>query len=161
MKNLVRRHAGIIHERDVDMADTAVSGRGEAAEKRLIRQKTWKSTAQRDSLTALLADLNDLFRLLKVPIQEVKMHRMYSNEDITVFWNSEKCRHAGKCVTGNPEVFVFGRRPWIDLSRGQSAQVWQTVSKCPTGALTLVYNHGVTVRLMRMPSGARLLTARK
>ena len=74
------------------------------------------------------------------------MHRIYANEEITVFWNSDKCQHARKCVTGSPNVFDFGRRPWIDLNRGQTAGIWQTVSSCPSGALQIAYNHGIDVR---------------
>lgn len=28
------------------------------------------------------------------------MHRLYANDDISVFWDSDKCFHAKKCVTG-------------------------------------------------------------
>ena len=74
------------------------------------------------------------------------MRRMYESDEITVFWNSDKCQHARMCVTGNPRVFEFGRRPWIDLNKGQTPGIWQTVEKCPSGALTITYNHGITVR---------------
>ncbi|MCR5358217.1 MAG: GNAT family N-acetyltransferase [Lachnospiraceae bacterium] len=74
------------------------------------------------------------------------MHRSYENKDITVFWDSDKCFHAKKCVTGCPEVFDFQRRPWIDLGRGSSADIWQTVSKCPSGALSITYNHDAEIR---------------
>ncbi len=73
------------------------------------------------------------------------MHRSYETEEITVFWNSERCRHAKECVSGSPEVFEFGRRPWIDLSHGESAKIWQTISRCPSGALGITYNHEVKV----------------
>lgn len=73
------------------------------------------------------------------------MHRTYENREITVFWDSDKCFHAKKCVTGCPEVFEFARRPWIDLSRGSNPEIWQTVEKCPSGALTVAYNHGVEI----------------
>ena len=63
------------------------------------------------------------------------MHRLYENEDITVFWNSDKCRHAKRCVTGCPGVFNIQRKPWIDLSGAENAAIWQTIQKCPTGAL--------------------------
>jgi len=29
------------------------------------------------------------------------MHRLYEQGDIVVFWNSEKCRHAKRCVNGS------------------------------------------------------------
>ncbi|MCR5118734.1 MAG: GNAT family N-acetyltransferase [Lachnospiraceae bacterium] len=75
------------------------------------------------------------------------MHRLYETEEITVFWDSDRCRHAKMCVTGCPEVFEFGRRPWIDLSRGEASKIWQAISRCPSGALSITYNHDVRVEL--------------
>ena len=73
------------------------------------------------------------------------MHRLYENEDITVFWDSDKCFHAKRCVTGCPGVFDFERRPWIDLSLGSNPDIWQTIETCPSGALTVTANHDVSV----------------
>lgn len=73
------------------------------------------------------------------------MHRLYENEDITVFWNSDKCRHAKRCVTGCPGVFDIQRKPWIDLSGAENAAIWQTIQKCPTGALKVTFNHGIEI----------------
>ena len=74
------------------------------------------------------------------------MHRLYSNNDISVFWNSDKCFHAKKCVTGCPEAFDITRKPWINIDNAPVAKVWQAVSNCPSGALTVTYNHDVEVR---------------
>ena len=73
------------------------------------------------------------------------MHRLYENEDISVFWDSEKCRHAKKCVTGCPEAFDITRRPWININDAPTDKVWQAVSKCPSGALSCVYNHFIRI----------------
>ncbi len=73
------------------------------------------------------------------------MHRLYENDDIVVFWNSEKCFHSKKCVTGSPETFNFTRRPWIDLSRAENAEIWRTIETCPSGALRVQYRHGIDV----------------
>ena len=43
------------------------------------------------------------------------MHRVYENDDIVVFWDSEKCRHARKCVEGSPVTFNILNKPWINL----------------------------------------------
>ena len=75
------------------------------------------------------------------------MHRLYEYGDIAVFWDSEKCRHRKMCVTGSPRTFEFGRRPWIDLTKAPTAEIWETISKCPTGALSCVYTHNVTTEL--------------
>ena len=73
------------------------------------------------------------------------MHRLYANKDISVFWNSDKCFHAKKCVTGCPEAFDITRKPWINIDDAPTAKVWQAVSNCPSGALTVTYNHDVDV----------------
>ncbi|MBR1651467.1 MAG: GNAT family N-acetyltransferase [Lachnospiraceae bacterium] len=73
------------------------------------------------------------------------MHRMYENEDLVVFWNSEKCYHAKQCVTGSPKTFDIQRKPWIDMSLAPNPEIWQTVEKCPSGALKCVYKHGIEV----------------
>ncbi len=73
------------------------------------------------------------------------MHRFYENSDLAVFWDSSKCFHSRKCVTGSPLTFDFSRRPWIDLSRADNSEIWQTVKTCPSGALSVQYRHGIDV----------------
>ena len=73
------------------------------------------------------------------------MHRLYENEDITVFWDSDRCRHAKRCVTGCPEVFNINKKPWINIDNAATAKIWQTIETCPTGALSCVYSHGINI----------------
>ena len=73
------------------------------------------------------------------------MHRIYENNDIVVFWNSDKCFHSKKCITGSPETFDINRKPWIDLARADNAEIWQTIEKCPSGALQVLFRHGIDV----------------
>lgn len=73
------------------------------------------------------------------------MHRLYENDDITVFWDSDRCRHAKVCVHQSPTVFNKDKRPWIDIAGAPTAEIWKTVSQCPSGALTCTYNHDVKV----------------
>ena len=73
------------------------------------------------------------------------MHRLYENDDIAVFWDSDKCFHAKKCVTGCPEAFDITKKPWINIDNAPTAKVWKAVSNCPSGALTITYNHDVKV----------------
>lgn len=75
------------------------------------------------------------------------MHRMYENEDIVVFWDSEKCFHAMQCVHGSPSTFKPGSKPWINLNNAKTQEIWQTISKCPSGALTCMYRNNVDVTL--------------
>ena len=73
------------------------------------------------------------------------MHRLYENEDLTIFWDSDKCRHAKVCVHQSPTVFNKDKRPWIDAGAAPSAEIWKTVSQCPSGALTCIYNHDIRI----------------
>ena len=73
------------------------------------------------------------------------MHRLYENEEITVFWNAKHCRRAKICVNGCPEVFDIQRRPWIVLENDENEKIVDTVRKCPTGALKVIYNEGIRV----------------
>ena len=82
------------------------------------------------------------------------MHRIYENEDISIFWDSEKCRHEKKCVHGSPRTFDPMRRPWIDVNRAETTEIWQAVSNCPSGALTCIYNHGIRVEFDEGSLGA-------
>ena len=75
------------------------------------------------------------------------MHRLYETEELAVFWNSEKCWHAKRCVTGSPKTFDITRRPWIDLTKAPSPEIWQAIEACPSKALTCVYTHGIKVQL--------------
>ena len=75
------------------------------------------------------------------------MHRLYEYGDIAVFWDSEKCKHARMCVTGSPKTFDIQRKPWIDLTKAPTMEIWQAIEKCPTKALTCVYTHEVTTEL--------------
>ncbi len=73
------------------------------------------------------------------------MHRLYENEDISVFWDSDKCRHAKRCVTGCPQAFDITKKPWINIDNAPTDKVWKAVTACPSGALTIVYNHEVQI----------------
>ena len=75
------------------------------------------------------------------------MHRLYENDEIVVFWNSEKCVHAAECVKGSPETFNFSRKPWVQLGNVENSEVWQTIEKCPSGALGILYRHGIDTPL--------------
>jgi uncharacterized Fe-S cluster protein YjdI/CDGSH-type Zn-finger protein len=60
----------------------------------------------------------------------------YSNGEITVIWNPEKCIHARECVKGLPQVFRRGETPWIDMQAASSEEIKSVVDRCPSGALT-------------------------
>jgi len=65
----------------------------------------------------------------------------YSNGEITVIWKADKCIHSGNCVRGLPNVFKPKERPWIQLETANTEEIKNTVDKCPSGALSYVYNN--------------------
>jgi putative redox protein len=61
----------------------------------------------------------------------------YPNEDITVVWKPELCRHSARCATQLPTVFKPGARPWINMDGATSQEIREQVARCPTGALSI------------------------
>ena len=60
----------------------------------------------------------------------------YSNGNVTVVWEAEKCIHSGICVKNLPEVFNPKERPWVNIDASKTQAIVETVKKCPSGALT-------------------------
>ncbi|WP_138433312.1 (4Fe-4S)-binding protein [Winogradskyella algicola] len=60
----------------------------------------------------------------------------YSNGEVTVVWEAEKCIHSAMCVKGLPDVFQPKERPWIKIDSGTTDNIIKTVKKCPSGALS-------------------------
>ena len=75
------------------------------------------------------------------------MHRLYENNEIVIFWNSEKCFHSTKCIQGSPNTFNPSRKPWIQFGNASNPEIWQAVEQCPSGALSILYRHGIKVEL--------------
>jgi uncharacterized Fe-S cluster protein YjdI len=63
--------------------------------------------------------------------------RHYGNGEVTVVWEPKKCMHSGICFRGLPGVFDPRRRPWVDLSKAETAAIIAQVKDCPSGALSL------------------------
>ena len=60
----------------------------------------------------------------------------YTNQEIKVLWDPEKCIHARECVKGLPEVFCRDSTPWINMNGASSEEIMKIVDRCPSGALT-------------------------
>ena len=75
------------------------------------------------------------------------MYRLYENNKIVVFWNSDKCFHSTKCIQASPKTFDVSRKPWIQLGNVPNPEVWQAVEQCPSGALGVLHRHGIDVRM--------------
>lgn len=68
--------------------------------------------------------------------------RVYTGEAIDVRFEAVRCIHSAKCVTGLPEVFDTGRRPWIAPDGAEADRVAEVVLRCPTGALSFERHDG-------------------
>ncbi|GHD68961.1 (4Fe-4S)-binding protein [Jeongeupia chitinilytica] len=64
--------------------------------------------------------------------------KRYSNGEVTVLWQAEKCIHSRRCFSGLPAVFDPAGRPWIRINAAASADIVRQVRECPSGALSLV-----------------------
>lgn len=65
-----------------------------------------------------------------------KIHK-YSGAGLTVTFDSARCIHAARCVTGLPNVFDVNAKPWVQPDNASADEVRAIVAECPTGALSL------------------------
>ena len=68
------------------------------------------------------------------------MIKTYSNNEITVVWNPEKCTHSGVCVKTLPQVYNPKVKPWITIENATTEELKAQLSKCPSGALSYYVN---------------------
>ncbi|MCC5927785.1 MAG: (4Fe-4S)-binding protein [Cyclobacteriaceae bacterium] len=68
---------------------------------------------------------------------EKHVKKEYTNGEITVIWQSEKCIHSGNCVKNLKAVFNPSQKPWIQMDKAGSDAIVDAVSKCPSGALSI------------------------
>ena len=64
----------------------------------------------------------------------------YSNGEVTIVWEAEKCIHSAMCVKGLPNVFQPKERPWIKIDAAKTDELVKTVKQCPSGALSFYMN---------------------
>jgi putative redox protein len=64
----------------------------------------------------------------------------YANDEITVVWKPELCQHATRCWKQLPEVFDYKKKKWINPNGASSEKIIEQVKKCPSGALSFIYN---------------------
>lgn len=62
----------------------------------------------------------------------------YSNDQVTVKWQSDLCIHSKKCFHGLSNVFNPKARPWVNMDGASSDEIIAQVNKCPSGALSII-----------------------
>jgi uncharacterized Fe-S cluster protein YjdI len=65
-------------------------------------------------------------------------NKTYTNGELTVNWEPEKCIHSGNCVRHLREVFKPKEKPWVQMENGTTEQIKSAIDKCPSGALSYV-----------------------
>ncbi len=65
----------------------------------------------------------------------------YTNGEVTIVWDAEKCIHSAICAKGLPEVFQPKERPWIKIDAAKTEAIIKQVKACPSGALGFYMNN--------------------
>lgn len=63
--------------------------------------------------------------------------KQYTNDKVTVKWQSDLCIHSEKCFHGLPKVFDPNQRPWVNIEGATADDIIAQVHKCPSGALSI------------------------
>ena len=64
----------------------------------------------------------------------------YSNGEVSIVWQPEKCIHSAICAKGLPEVFKPRERPWITIDAASTETLVNQIKQCPSGALSYYKN---------------------
>ena len=67
----------------------------------------------------------------------------FSNDEITVVWQPELCKHSKICFTEMPEVFNPKLLKWVNPNGASSENIIEQVKKCPSGALSFFFNNEI------------------
>lgn len=62
----------------------------------------------------------------------------YTGEEVTIIWQAHKCIHSERCWRNLPEVFRYGKKPWVDPNGASGEVIRAQIEKCPSGALSYV-----------------------
>lgn len=92
----------------------------------------------------------------------MEIKKKYSNGRVTILWEPAKCIHSANCVKGLPEVFNNQKKPWISPENASDEAIIAQVSKCPSGALSMLGSIekeiAVTNKITVTPNGPLMLS---
>ena len=60
----------------------------------------------------------------------------YSNNKITVHWDSEVCIHSTVCIKNLGKVFDINKKPWVNVDGAKQEEITKLIDTCPSGALS-------------------------
>ncbi|MFC0184244.1 Zn-finger domain of CDGSH type-containing protein [Pseudarcicella hirudinis] len=66
--------------------------------------------------------------------------KKYTNGEVTVLWEPQKCIHSAICFKGLPTVFDPRKRPWVTIEGDSTEKIIQQIKACPSGALAYKMN---------------------
>lgn len=61
----------------------------------------------------------------------------YSNGEITILWQPDKCTHSGICVKMLPKVYNINVKPWCQPENATTEELINQIANCPSGALSI------------------------
>lgn len=64
----------------------------------------------------------------------------YTNGEVTIVWEPERCIHSAICFRGLPTVFKPKDRPWVVPTGAPTGQIIAQIEACPSGALRYFRN---------------------
>ncbi len=65
----------------------------------------------------------------------------YTNGEVTVIWEPERCMHSGICFSLLPEVYKPKERPWINPENCSTEKFIEQIGMCPSAALSYRMNN--------------------
>ena len=60
----------------------------------------------------------------------------YSNDKITVEWDSEVCIHSAVCINNLSSVFNLKEKPWVNVDGASVDEITKLIDSCPSKALS-------------------------
>jgi uncharacterized Fe-S cluster protein YjdI len=70
----------------------------------------------------------------------MEKNKTYTNGEITILWQPEKCIHSGICVQMLPSVYKPGDHPWVHIENATTGELKRQIAACPSGALSYTQN---------------------
>ena len=61
----------------------------------------------------------------------------YSNGEIVIVWQPQKCIHSGICVKTLPKVYNPSIHPWVKPENANTKELIDQIAHCPSGALSI------------------------